>query len=260
MAVAVVNRLCAPTASALKQAGLEYLLFDAAQAQTIRSGLQATAQQPESADMRELAVQHSPAARTLQNAVQGVREKNDSQALPRKAPPPRAAEPPNAASNPAAWPATWRECLKRTRSAPVIWTYWELGRDLCGAPDPKRRDLLRELLQDLAHPPGTHSFWPLALPRQKGGGEREQELEANAPIFWEGVRLLHGRAVMIMGAQAMLGSLALPDRMLEMHPFQQVRHRGRLLIVLPPPDTFIQENQRIQSLREFLRQTLTPFV
>jgi hypothetical protein len=106
----------------------------------------------------------------------------------------------------------------------------------------------------LAHPPGTHSFWPLALPGRGG----DEELEANVPIFWEGVRLLHSRAVMIMGSQA-LRALDLPERMLALRPFQQVRHQGRLLIVLHSPDVLIQETRRLQALREFLRQALAPF-
>jgi hypothetical protein len=154
------------------------------------------------------------------------------------------------------WPAAWRERLKKTRFAPVIWTYWELGLDLCGTPDPQRRELLQELLRDLAHPSGTHSFWPPALPAQDGSGEHE--LEANAPVFWEGVRLLRSRAVMIMGTQA-LRVLALPDRMLALHPFQPIRYQGRLLILLPSPDELIHEARRMQTLREFLRQALAPF-
>ena len=236
VAVAAVNRLCAPTALALKQAGLEYLLFDEAQALALRSSVRETALAP-------------------QGQARERQEKGESQASLREAR--LKAQTSKTAPNPALWSPAWQERLKKTRSAPVVWTYWELGRDLCGEPDSKRRELLRELLQDLAHPPGTHSFWPLALPGQ--GVDEEQALQANAPVFWEGVRLLHGRAVVIMGSQA-LRSLALPDRLLELRPFQQVRHQGSLLIVLPSPDMLIRESQRIQALREFLRQALAPFV
>jgi hypothetical protein len=208
-----MNGLCTPTARALKQAGLEYLLLGEAQAQAIRSGVGAAAQA-------------SPAARTTPSRE--LREED--------------------------WPPAWRERREKTRAAPVVWTYWELGRDLCVAPDPQRRDLLRGLLQDLAHPPGTHSFWPLALP----GGDGE-ELEANPPVFWDGVRLLRGRAVVVMGPQA-LHSLALPDHMLVLGSYEQVRHQGRLLVVLPPPDLLIRETRRMQALREFLRRALAPFV
>jgi hypothetical protein len=230
VAAALVNGLCAPTLLALKQAGLEYVLLDAEQAQEIRHKARGAERQPALPDVRPRAVQDPPAARMTPSPVRETRE--------------------------TVWPAVWRERLKKTRIAPVVWTYWELGLDLCGTPDPQRRDLLQELLRDLAHPPGTHSFWPPALPVRDGSGEHE--LEANAPVFWEGVKLLRGRAVMIMGTQA-LHALDLPDRMRAMHPFQQLRHQGRLLIVLPPPEELIQEARRMQTLREFLRQALAPF-
>jgi hypothetical protein len=91
------------------------------------------------------------------------------------------------------------------------------------------------------------------LPGQDG------EAEANAPVFWEGVRLLHGRVVLIMGEQT-LRALDLPGSLADLRPFQQARHQGRQLIVLPPPGTLIREVRRIQALQEFLRQALAPFV
>jgi len=156
----------------------------------------------------------------------------------------------------ALWPSPWQERLAKTRSAPVLWTYWELGRDLSGTPDPQRRGLVMDLLQELAHPSGTHSFWPVALP----GRGKDGELEANATVFWEGVRLLRSRAVMIMGTE-LLRFLALPDSLLALRPFQQDRHQGSALIVLPAPGDMLNlAKQRMQALREFLRQTLALYV
>jgi hypothetical protein len=225
MAVELVNGFCEPTLLALKQAGLEYLLFDEAQAQALRHG---GVESPSVlSEVRPHVVKTPSAARATTAPAHNTGE--------------------------ISWPSVWRERLQKTRPAPLIWTYWELGLDLCGTPDPQRRDLFQDLLRDLAHPPGTHSFWPPALPVRDG-----KEHVANAPVFWEGVRLLRGRAVIIMGTQA-LHALALPDCMLAMHPFQQIRHQGRQLIVLPPPNTLIQEVRRMQALREFLRQALAPF-
>ena len=252
MAAAVVDRLCAPTALALKQAGLEYLLFDEAQAQAMRNSVRAATRQSEASGVRTSVFYASPAARS---PAHDAREIRGSQAAPVGSSRSEAAVP-QAAPDPADWPVDWQECLKKTRVTPVVWTYWELGRDLYGTPDPQRREFLQELLQHLAHPPGTHSFWPLALPSRSGDGE--QELVANTPVFWEGVKLLRSRAVLIMGSQA-LRSLALPDHMLALRPFQQVRHQGKLLIVLHSPDMLIRESQRMHALREFLRQALAPF-
>jgi len=245
-----VSGFCAPTLLALKQAGLEYLLVGEAQALTIRNGEQEAARQPAFPGVGPRAAKSSPAARALRESAQDRQGKNPAHALPCEAPP--CLETQDAAPAPSKWPAAWQERLSKTRVAPVVWTYWELGLDVCGAADPKRRELLRELLTDLAHPPGTHSFWPVALPGEGG-------LEANAPVFWEGVRLLRSRAVVVMGSQDLLRALALPDRLVAMRPFQQLRYKGRLLIVLPPPATLIQEARRIQGLREFLRRALAPF-
>jgi hypothetical protein len=252
MAAALVNRLCAPTLLALKQAGLEYLLLDETQARTFRNSAGETGRQPALPGVRTRVPHVPPALRTSRSPAASPEKHGARLPPPEDTPGPEASL---AAPDPASWPAAWQERLKKTRIAPVVWTYWELGQDLCGAPDPKRRELLQDLLHDLAHPPGTHCFWPLALPGRDGGGE---ELEANASAFWEGVRLLRGRAVMVMGSQS-LHSLALPDRMLAMRPFQQDRYQGSLLIVLPSPGMLIEESRRILALREFLRHALAPF-
>ena len=253
MAAPVVSVFCSPTLLALKQAGLEFLLVGEAQAQAIRNSAQEAVRRLAAAGDRPHAAQASPAARAPRVPVRERQEKKPDQALPREAP----SRPEAKAPAPAEWPAVWQERLKKTRVAPVVWTYWELGLDLCGAPDPKRRELFRDLLADLAHPPGTHSFWPVALPGEGGMGEGDPE--ANAPLFWEGARLLHSRAVMLMGSQDLLRALALPDRLVAARPFEQLRYQGRLVIVLPPPGAFIQEPRRMQALREFLRQALAPF-
>jgi len=253
MAAASVNRLCAPTRLALKQAGLEYLLFDEAQARALRESTQEAGGRFASPGVRALASQSSAAAQTPQSPARDKGAKSDAQAPPHECAPRLEKQPPTNASDVALWPVDWRERLAKTRSAPVLWTYWELGRDLCGAPDPQRRELLQDLLQELGHPPGTHSFWPVALPGRDG------ELEANAPVFWEGVRLLHSRAIMIMGPHV-LPSLALPDNLLALRPFQQRRHQGSSLIVLPAPDMLIRAKRRMQALREFVRQSLASFL
>jgi len=241
VAAATVNGFRTPTLSALKQAGLEYLLCNEAQA--------LWAITPEAAPAK-------------QNAT--PRAARPPSSLPRRRPPVAEAAPatqavrvPEQDKCETPWPAVWQEQVKRAKIAPVVWTYWELGLDLSGAPDITRRELFQTLLvQTLAHPAGTHSFWPVALPEQDGQGEAQ--MKPNARVFWEGVKLLGGRAVVIMGAQA-LDALALPERLRAMQPFQQDRHQGRLLIVLPAPATLIQEAWRMPALGEFLRRTLAPF-
>lgn len=151
------------------------------------------------------------------------------------------------------WPAPWQERLKKTAPAAVLWTYWTLGEDLCGRPNPERRALLKRLLADLAHPAGTHSFWPPALPNATDPAAGE--LQANADVFWSGVQTLKARALVVMGSPA-IKALALPPRL---RPFQQTRHNGRLIIVLRDVDFLVQETHRYDAVREFLKQALAPF-
>ena len=253
MAAAVVNRLCAPTLLSLQEAGLEYLLFDEKQAREIRNSMREATAPPAPPGAKELVSQASPTVRAPRPSSGNTREESDFPEPPREPLPILKAQAPEAAPDVDMWPADWRERLENTRGAPFVWTYWELGWDLCGAPDPRRRELLKALLHDLAYPAGTHCFWPLALPGQ--GGDGEQALAANVPVFWEGLRLLRARAVIIMGEQA-LRSLALGPLL----PMQQVAYQGRLLVILPSPDTLIREKQRMPRLRRFLRETLSPYV
>lgn len=151
---------------------------------------------------------------------------------------------------PEAWPAQWRSLFERTPSgAPLLWTYWALGDDLGGAPDIQRRELLRQILGDLAMPRGTHCFWPVSLPDDSG------ELTSDIPIFLAGVERLAPRACIIMGSRAL--QAAAPG--LRLRPFQQARHRGRLIIVLPDMDMLLKEPQRAKAVVAYLRPALAAF-
>lgn len=121
---------------------------------------------------------------------------------------------------------------------------------MCGTPDAARRALLQRLLADLAHPGGTHSFWPAALPVDG------KELEADSRIFWSGVGMLKARAVVVMGRPA-VRALGLPERL---RPFQQTRHDSRLVVILRDMDFLVQEPQHYDAVREFLRRALARFV
>ncbi|MDR2694862.1 MAG: hypothetical protein LBC79_00580, partial [Deltaproteobacteria bacterium] len=123
MAAACVSGVRTPTLLALKQAGLEYLLLDEARARAIRDGA------PEA--VRNARTEHSSRIPPREGALRA------ETGAPNAAPDP--------APDPAAWPTVWRERLQKTRAAPLVWTYWELGGDLCIAPDPQRRDLLQAI-------------------------------------------------------------------------------------------------------------------
>lgn len=235
-------RSASPSLLALKQAGLDYLLFDEETARALRAAARPQPAPKQSPPARP------PAPKTTQRpAPHGPA----SQAA--RPPAPR----PPAAPALEAWPARWRERLDKTRPAPVLWVYWELGRDLLGPPEVKRRECVQGLLRELSHPPGTHSFWPPALPDADGN-------EAAAPaLFWEGARMLRGRVALVFGSKALEG-IDPPPRLSGAGPFRQFRHRGLLLVTLPDLEDIARKTRPGEpvggtALREFLRATLAPF-
>ncbi|MDR1686114.1 MAG: hypothetical protein LBR82_06720 [Desulfovibrio sp.] len=63
----------------------------------------------------------------------------------------------------------WRALLEKTRPAPLVWTYEELGSDLQGNASAERSRCLKALIAALALPRGSSSFWPLSLPASAAG-------------------------------------------------------------------------------------------
>lgn len=237
------ERIAPPVALALRQAGLEYLLLDEERARVF--GKRAAPPSPACA---------SPAggARTVEKERPPARPQTKN-AGPSDVPQPSGRER-QKHGRPPQWPPVWADLLKKTRAAPVLWTYPELGQDLCGTPDPRRRGLVQGILRELAHPPGTHCFWPVALPADSGTG-----LRPDAALFLEGARLLKSRAILVMGSST-LRSLDPPLELLDLRPFMQTRWEGRLLIMLHSAETFIAEPQRVGALCQFLRRALAPFI
>lgn len=149
----------------------------------------------------------------------------------------------------ALWPAPWQERLDRTRAGQVAWTYWQLGGDLCNERQPgkaERGAFFRRILQDLGHPQGTHTFWPVCLPDADG------ELRANAEVFWSGVQALRARGVVIMGSAAARAA-ALPGRL---EPLTHRIFRGRLVWILRDVDNMLGDEARYVRMLAFLRNAL----
>ena len=102
---------------------------------------------------------------------------------------------------PHVWPAPWQTRLEQTRPGPVLWTYWNLGPDMCDPQTPgrlERRQFLQRLLQDLGHPAGTHTFWPSCLPPDPAAlpaaaTQQESAYVANPDVFWSGAMQLKAR-------------------------------------------------------------------
>lgn len=154
---------------------------------------------------------------------------------------------------PALWPAPWQERLARTRPGLVAWTYWTLGSDLCdgGQPGKAERGLFfRRLLQDLGHPQGTHTFWPVCLPDEGG------ELRADAGIFWSGLQALKARGVILMGSAAARAA-ALPGKL---EPLSHRVFRGRRVWILRDVDLMRDDAARYGQMLAFLQSALQSFL
>ena len=154
---------------------------------------------------------------------------------------------------PALWPVPWQERLARTRPGLVAWTYWNLGSDLCdgGQPGKAERGLFfRRLLQDLGHPQGTHTFWPVCLP------DAGQALQADAQIFWSGLQALKARGVIIMGSAAARAA-ALPGKL---EPLSHRVFRGRRVWILRDVDLMLDDAFRYDQMLAFLQNALQSFL
>ena len=152
--------------------------------------------------------------------------------------------------SPDAWPAPW-QALKNRRPLPprplVFWTYAGLGDDLMGTPDPARQQVIVRMLKELAHPGGTHVFWPYALP------DDNTIPEPNAPsLFWSGTALLRPRALLLFGSEAR-DALGMPKTLM---PYCQYRVDGRLIIQLPQPLTLAGKEDAFRRALAFLTRIL----
>ena len=166
---------------------------------------------------------------------------------------------------PHVWPSPWQTRLEQTRPGPVLWTYWNLGPDMCDPQTPgrlERRQFLQRLLQDLGHPVGTHTFWPSCLPPDPAAlPTAEPQVQdcaymANPDVFWSGAMQLKARGVVVMGSAA-ARAVALPGGL---RPPQQIRHRGKLVWVLWDVDNLLQFDQRYASMLALLRDALRHFL
>ncbi len=167
---------------------------------------------PETAMTRPAAAQ-TPASAS-QAAYAEHRPPRASQAPQGSPAAPRAALP----DNPDRWPLPWPTFFAKTPPTPrLVITYRELGLDMAGQSEPRRRDLWRRLIAaaGLAGK-GLVAFWPLALPQ--GGALTEMPLH-----FACGVARLNPELV------AVFGEISDPAR-------QELAARAAsALAVLPPP-------------------------
>ncbi|WFS62580.1 hypothetical protein LF599_00035 [Pseudodesulfovibrio thermohalotolerans] len=147
---------------------------------------------------------------------------------PHPSPAPQAAPqvPPRATPN---FPAPWSSFLRFTKpGAKVVMTYMELGLDLGGQADPRRRSVLKNLQAHLKWPPGTINYWPMAA-------LIDGTLQPNASMFWSGWELWHTPHIICFGEETI--RVILPDADPE-----AVTHLLENVIVhrLPPMARFVE--------------------
>lgn len=165
-------------------------------------------------------------------------------------------------------PHAWQSRLAATRPGLVAWTYWNLAQDLSAAGGSAagedadaearalRRSFLGRLLRELAHPAGTHTFWPACMPDAPQGAAEEDvpDFAAHPEAFWSGAAHLGCRAVIVMGSAA-VRALGLPGNA---RPLSQLRWRGQHVLVLWEVDSLAQDAARFGPTLAFLRQALGP--
>lgn len=148
------------------------------------------------------------------------------------------------------WPAEWRQFLQLTPKALFAWTYLGLGKDIIDSKNPAlRRDLQRQarsqllgsMLSDLAHPAGTHTFWPMSLDGTVS--------ETGIDMFWSGASALGCRGVLILGSPA---AWALVPRK-DLRPLMQFRHHGQLVWIIDDPNRLCEQPLAYARVLEFLR-------
>lgn len=101
------------------------------------------------------------------------------------------------------FPEPWNSFLRFTKpGAKVVMTYMELGLDLGGQSDPRRRAVLKNLQAHLKWPPGTINFWPVAA--LVNGA-----LQPDTGLFWRGWQLWSTPHVICFGDEAL--RVILPD-------------------------------------------------
>lgn len=171
-----------------------------------------------------------------------------------------------------AWPEDWQSLYHKTRPAPLVWTYQELGQDLLGEGNPQRSSLLKSLIQSLRLQKGTSTFWPLSLSSPLPASAAQQKAvspsltEANASgekaiahspdAYWfsAGVQLLQPKALLLFGIDA----VRLTGTPLSLHlPFTQELHSGVLWILLPDFPALIASESLAQKTSTYLRTALS---
>ncbi|MDD3310510.1 hypothetical protein [Pseudodesulfovibrio sp.] len=131
-----------------------------------------------------------------------------------------------------AFPEPWASYLKLVAPGhKMVWTYMELGLDLGGQKDERRRAVVANLIRHLRLPPRPVAFWPVAA-LQSG------RLVPDRELFWRGWRLWKTPHVVCFGRDALRVILPEADPARSMHMLRDVMvhvlpSMGELVAMLP---------------------------
>ena len=181
----------------------------------------------------------NPAPLTHPTVASSTQQTKDSAAVPAPPAHPSAASPAQKSTGATQHtqtdlPAAWKRILERTPTAPLVWTYAELGADL-NSPSPEggskeRSELLRALISALALPRGSSAFWPVTLEMGNAPGLEHDAPAPDSACFRHGLTRIAPKAVVFFGPQAS----RISGMGLTLHvPFTQALTQGRLHVLLP---------------------------
>ena len=126
--------------------------------------------------------------------------------------------------------------------AKTVWTYWELGSDMGGAPHAQRSQLWRSLMALLKWPKGSVGFWPYT--ELKDG-----TITPATQPFLAGLRQVRARSVVVFGGKAFLTYLGLSGQ--EPDPGEVL---GVPVFEGPPPEDVLGfSSQELSQLAERLQ-------
>lgn len=123
-----------------------------------------------------------------------------------------------------------------------VWTYAELALDLGPSPCSARRTLWRNMLTQLAWPKNSVLFMPYAV-------SRDEKCEERCAHFWEAVRRLKPKCVVVFGKPAL--DALLPGAADDYGVLRGVPHST---LFLPGPSDMLPDDRRMKRIAwEYLR-------
>ncbi|MFP4212546.1 MAG: hypothetical protein ACLFRL_00395 [Desulfohalobiaceae bacterium] len=134
---------------------------------------------------------------------------------------------------PEPWLGVWNSISRLP--CPLLWTYQELGPDLLSPGQTQRQELFAKICRHMEVPADCIVFWPLSEHARQG-------TKARLDIFWQGVRLIKPRYLLVFGQQAM--HVLYPDLAGQYGLYTQPRPN---VLYLPGPQDMLPDNRQAKA-------------